>query len=127
MGTRSNIVKVLNDGSVNVIYCHWDGYVAGVGQALLDNYNTDSKVSDLIALGDMSSISPEIAYDRDRGESNCAASKYDSLHEYLDTLVDDIMIEYVYVFENNEWSVYSDDLVVSPVRLTSTETYRTTA
>ena len=56
MGTRSTITAKCTDGKWRAIYCHWDGYLDGVGAALLVNYNTQEKVEALIAKGDHSII-----------------------------------------------------------------------
>ena len=97
MATRCNIAiedevngTVLGRG--RQVYCHWDGYPAGVGKTLLNNYQTVEKVEALVALGDLSSVHAEVAppegvkhsyddradgvtvaYHRDRGEPLRAA------------------------------------------------------
>lgn len=57
MATRSLIGMELDDGKIQYIYCHWDGYVVGgVGQCLFECFKDRSKVYNLLALGDISSI-----------------------------------------------------------------------
>lgn len=57
MATRSLIGMESKDGMIQYIYCHWDGYVVeGVGQCLLECFKDRSKVQDLLALGDISSL-----------------------------------------------------------------------
>lgn len=51
MSTRSQIAKLLPDGKVKSVYCHSDGYPEHNGDILLNHYNTDEKVDELIALG----------------------------------------------------------------------------
>lgn len=58
MGTQSDIIVELGDGSFHRIYCHWDGYISHNGKILLDNYTTQRKVERLVALGDLSSLGP---------------------------------------------------------------------
>ena len=71
MATRSRIAIENQDGTVQSIYCHWDGYVSGVGKTLFNHYDRE-KLKSLIELGDISVLkeSPTntIAYCRDRGE-----------------------------------------------------------
>jgi hypothetical protein len=71
MSTRSRIAIQNQDGSVTSIYCHFDGYIDGVGKILFENYHL-TKTEQLIALGDISSlgktIEDTVAYARDRGE-----------------------------------------------------------
>ena len=55
MSTRSNI-GYMENGKLTYIYCHFDGYLDGVGYTLLDNYNTLEQVKELVAMGDASSV-----------------------------------------------------------------------
>jgi hypothetical protein len=72
--------------AVKSIYCHWDGYLAHNGAILNEHYSNSPKVNNLIALGDLSSLRPEIgvqhafssldvpkeeqeAYDKEHGNS----------------------------------------------------------
>ena len=50
MATRSNIAQLLPDDRVQVIYCHFDGYMSGVGRTLTKHYKTTDRVAELIAL-----------------------------------------------------------------------------
>jgi len=72
MSTRSRIAIENQNGSVKSIYCHFDGYLIGVGRLLKEYYTTQAKVEALIDLGDISALemTPEstVAYARDRGE-----------------------------------------------------------
>lgn len=87
MSTRSTIKIRRKDGTETGIYCHFDGYIEGVGITLQLAYNTVEKVEELLKLGDLSSLryyttpnedsehnfetSQEnvcVAYHRDRGE-----------------------------------------------------------
>jgi hypothetical protein len=54
MGTRSTIAIELDDGSVQQIYCHYDGYLSGVGKTLLEEYSDPAKLLELIQHGDIS-------------------------------------------------------------------------
>jgi hypothetical protein len=56
MATRSTIALEYADGTVDQIYCHWDGYLEGVGKILLENYMDPFKVQELMDLGDVSSL-----------------------------------------------------------------------
>jgi hypothetical protein len=108
MSTRSRIAIENQDGSVKSIYCHFDGYLSGVGRLLKEYYTTQAKVEALIELGDISSLemtpASTDAYHRDRGED---------LHKTSYLCVEDLFdlgfeggIEYVYCFtKNNIWIV----------------------
>ena len=71
MSTRSRIAIENQDGTVTSVYCHFDGYVKGVGKTLFENYNRE-KTEQLVALGNLSQLNEStettIAYCRDRGE-----------------------------------------------------------
>ena len=55
MSTRSFIGKLNQNGTVDYIYCHWDGYCAGTGYILLAHAD-EQAVDDLLAEGWLSSI-----------------------------------------------------------------------
>lgn len=109
MSTRSRII--LKDGDTyKSIYCHFDGYLEGVGDILLKNYNTPKKVRDLISMGDASSLGINLNgstfYHRDQ-------EKYDREEELVirespdlkdHNAVKDSWEEYYYLFENGRWS-----------------------
>lgn len=89
MSTNSTISIKRADGTKTSIYCHYDGYIEGVGVTLQLAYNTAEKVEELLELGDLSTLGyytePDaekgkhdfesrqenvcVAYHRDRGES----------------------------------------------------------
>jgi len=56
MSTRSTISKVNQDGTITSIYCHWDGYYSNNGKLLLENYNDEKKIDELLSLGSLSSL-----------------------------------------------------------------------
>ena len=96
MSTRSVIGITDRDGNGQLIYCHFDGYPDGAGLILLQHWQNESKVRELMALGDLSSLGHVIgvkvdfddyrrtngevaqclAYGRDRGESNIEAASF---------------------------------------------------
>lgn len=84
MSTRSFICKELSDGSYYGVYCHNNGELKDNGKMLLENYTEPTKVDELLALGDISNLAPNLepdsdnpddfskvcyAYCRDNGES----------------------------------------------------------
>ena len=56
MGTRSTIALEFADGTVEQVYCHWDGYLENNGKILADHYMDPFKVKELVALGGFSSL-----------------------------------------------------------------------
>lgn len=99
MATRSTIALEYADGSVDQIYCHWDGYLSNNGDILRQHYTDPLKVRELMDLGDLSSLNPEIGtqhsfddreagdrmctfYGRDRGETGVEAKRFANFEEY---------------------------------------------
>jgi hypothetical protein len=86
MGTRSTIALEFADGTVEQVYCHWDGYLEHNGKILRDHYMNPFKVKKLVALGGFSSLSETVegtastAYTQ-RGEDICIG-KYKDFNEY---------------------------------------------
>lgn len=61
MGTRSMIaIENPHSKAIKAIYCHWDGYLQHNGSILNKHYSDSPKVNNLIALGDLSSLRPNI-------------------------------------------------------------------
>ena len=98
MGTRSTIALEYADGTVEQVYCHWDGYLEHNGKILQEHYSNPFKVRQLMDLGDMSSLGERIGtqhafdkapegectfYLRDRKEQGCKAKKFASYEDYL--------------------------------------------
>ena len=110
MGTRSTIALEYADGTVEQVYCHWDGYLAYNGKMLLEYYSNPFILRDLIDLGDISSLKPTIGtkhdfshfgtaldqkeydalygdmttfYGRDRGETGTGAKKFKDFADYV--------------------------------------------
>ena len=87
MATRARIGIENADGSITTSYHHWDGYPAGLGFNLVNNWADEDLLSAAVALGDASHWADTIGeqtdfdarddnyykqnvyYNRDRGES----------------------------------------------------------
>ena len=80
MGTRSTIALEFADGTVEQVYCHWDGYLAHNGQILLKHYSNPFILRDLIDLGGLSSLR------RDIGEKH-AFSQFELPKEVVEAFV----------------------------------------
>jgi hypothetical protein len=101
------------DGGITAIYCHYDGYVEGVGRILNEHYQDPEKIKKLLSIGDLSVLAEEIGetnsfdpgmrvggvclfYTRDGGEKEALAKKFHNLfnaeNHYIST-------DYYYVFE----------------------------
>ena len=138
MGTRSTIALEYADGTIEQVYCHWDGYLAHNGQILLKHYSNPFILRDLIDLGDVSSLKPTIGtkhafshfelraeevaeykvltenmttfYGRDRGEDGTSAKKF---KDYEDYVANHQYEEYDYILRNDNgvavWFVCDHD------------------
>lgn len=123
MGTRSRIAIQNADGTLESIYCHWDGYPSNNGVILQEHYQDETKVRELISLGDLSSLAPQttpkgphsfedpeervcVAYQRDRGETEVGSRKSDNLKELIE-LTGGSWGEWLYVFnpQTSGWGV----------------------
>lgn len=108
MATRSTIALEFADGTVQQVYCHWDGYLDHNGRILFENYRDPFKLRELIDLGDLSSLRPNVGtqhpfsyigemdaaeydklygdmctfYGRDRGETSVEAKKFKDFEDY---------------------------------------------
>ena len=86
MATRSTIALEYADGTIKQIYAHWDGYLAGNGNILLNHYKTPEAVNELISYGDLSSLDETIEstvfYGRDRGETGVGARSFSDFKDY---------------------------------------------
>src|SRR5262245_21370447 len=60
MSTRSLIAQQQDDGSLRVIYCHYDGYPEHHGPILTEHYTDPVLVTALIDLGDLSVLAEQI-------------------------------------------------------------------
>lgn len=138
MATRSTIALEFADGTVDQIYAHWDGYLSHNGRILLESYMDPFKVQQLIELGSLSVLTPEIGvkhpfdnphrygtvehqafkdefasmcvfYCRDRGE-DLAITRLASFSDYEENGQRE---EYNYIMRNIDgvptWFVMSDD------------------
>ena len=129
MATRSTIALEFADGTIQQVYCHWDGYLEHNGQILLKNYSDPFKLRDLIDEGDISSLGPNVGrkhafspfegdkadyeaaqqegcttfYMRDRGETGCEARKF---KDYADYRANAQSEEYNYILRRDgKWYV----------------------
>jgi len=131
MATRSTIALEFADGTVQQVYCHWDGYLDHNGVILRDNYSNPFKLRDLIDLGDISSLGIEIGekhafsqfelraeevqaykeltenwttfYGRDRGETGIAPKKFKDFADYVENFQHE---EYAYILRTDgQWYV----------------------
>ena len=126
------------DGSIESIYCHFDGYLEGVGRKLYNYYQDYNKVKELIKLGDIESLKEKIkpdlnskdnvtiAYHRDLGDklNKTKPMISNSLDEFNDILFD-CWIGYIYLYDEktNKWLWDNYSTEVSELDLKSLDEY----
>jgi hypothetical protein len=102
MGTRSTIALEFADGTVEQVYCHWDGYLENNGKILQAHYSNPFELQKLLALGAFSSLcstvaeTKETAYHFSRDEE-LMINKYKNADEYFDCSQQE---EYDYILRN---------------------------
>lgn len=111
MATRGTIALEFADGSVQMVYSHFDNYLEHNGRILKEHYSDPFKLAELIELGSISVLAPEIGvkhpfdnphrwgtpdylaheaeyksmtkfYGRDRGEIETEARKFADFNDY---------------------------------------------
>lgn len=124
MSTRSDIIVHRADGSYKRVYCHFDGYLEGVGQTLSDHYSSQERADLLVEPGDLLVLAENcdgapghgfqtsvegqcIYYGRDHGESDVAGFVGESLAEVWPP--EDTGTEFTYVWQDGKWWVADAD------------------
>lgn len=141
MSTPCIIGQKNDNGSIDLISCHWDGYPDYAGDILFAYYRGNpGKIDELLSLGDLSSIGPDIRpaagrmhsvrnpvrgvclfYGRDAGETVRKArhvSNFEKLQEYAEKQE---FADYAYILDRDSLEgyklSYSDDGKVSFLKL----------
>ena len=115
MATRSTIAMVLPNGTIQSIYCHWDGYLEGVGQILAESYNK-KKTTQLLANGDVSllcsivghkhnfdratNVKSTTFYGRDRGDIGTESRNFATVEEWREAYN---WSEFFYLLQGKQW------------------------
>ncbi|HTA27947.1 MAG TPA: hypothetical protein VK809_09165 [Bacteroidia bacterium] len=141
MSTRSRIgVLQEKTGKVKSVYCHSDGYLTGVGQTLLTDFNTYERANAIIALGDLSALhknldplpeapyayhfsegEPEIlkthSFDRPQRDVTIAyhRDRKEKLMRQINSTLEEFYEKanfqaYNYLFKDGKWNVMSESL-----------------
>ena len=130
MGTRSRI-GVMHGDNVKSVYCHWDGYLQHNGAILQEHYDSVN-ANQLVALGDLSSLRPNIGekhafsqfelraeevagfklltenmctfYGRDRGETGTEWKTHTNFVDFF-AEVEGSWCEWYYIMRDGVWYV----------------------
>lgn len=105
MATRSAI-GIKHGSVIKAIYCHWDGYLTGVGRTLINHYSRSPTVNKLISMGNASALGVDIAdtnfYVRDRDES-MEEEGYITFFSEAEFIEGYGYVEYYYLYDNGTW------------------------
>jgi len=121
MGTRSNIGMIKENGEIEYVYSHWDGYPSCNGKILLEHYTDPTKIKKLIKLGSISSLGEKVTkpkghsferpikgyttfYGRDRGESDVESQTVQNLND-----IEHEEFTYLFDVKNGVWKFSEGD------------------
>ena len=122
MSTNSLVAYLNEDGSVVSSYVHYDGYATGVGEMLLENYNSDKCARDLATtLGYASSLRETVAASHEDRANSDVAEVYEDYHEFEEYIRECSHLEYVYVWDSTK--VVGGKWLVATWETTRTEVY----
>ena len=103
MSTNSLVAYLRENRSVVSSYVHYDGYATGVGEMLLENYNSDKCARDLATtLGYASSLSETVAASHEDRANTDEAEVFEDYHEFEEYIRECCHLEYVYVWDSTK-------------------------
>ena len=108
MSTNSLVAYLRKDNSVVSSYVHWDGNTTGVGETLLENYNSEELARELATdLGYASSLRETIAASHEDRANSDVSEVYESYELFEEFIRESTYLEYVYVWDTHEdrWMV----------------------
>ena len=112
MSTNSLVAFGHEDGTVTSSYVHYDGYATGVGEVLLENYNSKELARELATtLGYASSLNKTVTLSRKGRENSAEPEVYIDFLDFEEYIRENSHLEYVYIWDNspltNKWMVAS--------------------
>ena len=108
MSTNSLVAYLREDNSVVSSYVHWDGNTTGVGETLLENYNSEELARELATdLGYASSLRETIAASHEDRANSDVSEVYESYELFEEFIRESTYLEYVYIWDTHEdrWMV----------------------
>lgn len=119
MSTRS-LIGIKDNKGITSVYCHFDGYLDGVGITLLKYYDTEEKIYELLEKGDMSSLGEYIGtceFYYQRGEDDVDAqtipADVPNIKDAYYKSGQNRWADYVYLFEDGKWYYAREALKMS--------------
>ena len=114
MATRAIIAYLSEDKELTTTYNHYDGYPDGLGKALLNHYDVDSKANIVANVGYISSIDPDTGeITSNNSESPNKMDLNGDWEESLYEIVDEIKsygVDYAYIWNQvgGDWNTISN-------------------
>ncbi len=119
MSTNSLVAILNKDNTVTSSYVHYDGYTTGVGERLLEDYNSEELARELATdLGYASSLRETIAASHEDRANSDVAETYESYEDFEEFIRESSYLEYVYV-----WDCHSDKWMVASWETTRKEVF----
>ena len=119
MATRS-LIAFDNGSTISSIYCHWDGYLSGVGRQLLENYKDIDDVEELMDLGDISTLGYWVTECKKVHQT--PAKDFSSLTN-LRAYFHNSDCEYLYIFNGLGWEYMTQDMQ-NPLLMVPSDVYK---
>ena len=112
MSTNSLVAFGHEDGTVTSSYVHYDGYATGVGEVLLENYNSKELARELATtLGYASSLNKTVTLSHKGRVNSEEPEVYSDFLDFEKHIRENSHLEYVYIWDNspltNKWMVAS--------------------
>ena len=103
MGTHAMIGICNEDGSVTASYCHYDGYVEGVGRTLVEHYDTQYDAEIVAKGGYMSALYDDYLTTRQEAVHNEGSITFESVDHYFKEAGDYAGADYLYLWDGDAW------------------------
>ena len=104
MATRSLICKTTGfNNEIESKYCHWDGYPSHNGEILLNHYNDEIEIDNLLANDEYISF-----LDTTIKETEFGGEEHNTFYEDEQSLLEgggNYGAEYIYLFKDGDWYV----------------------
>lgn len=115
--TSARVGVMKPDGTIQSVFCKWDGYPEGIGTTLESFYSDERKLEQLLSLGNVSALGKEIGekhnfeerpkgsttfYGRDRGDKDAGSMVSQNESEFRG-LAKSKGDAYAYLFNEGKW------------------------
>lgn len=124
MSTRSEIARINSDGTVNKMYCHFDGYFSGVGKDLINLCNNQKKVNLLFSPANIEEGIKGISDALENSiKEDVSVPKYSCIDDFVKNYKDDIFIEFLYIWIPGSENIPPKEKIENLLNKTANLTY----